>query len=549
MDRNDYNIDDILSEVKKRKEQAEAPETEPAAETEETVEANEVPEAQEIPEAQEVVQAEEPAEEAAEEIEAEEPVEPKEAVEEEAPAEAEEPEMVNLMELAEAEDGEPELNISEEGEQNAPVPAAPVRRHEKTKTKKALTAVIIALVVLILGAAAVFAVTANGWLNEIMNNSKDDSGTTATTTQWQGMKKLVENFDPIQETEATELSSLEDMIKTWYYNGSPCSSTHVLNVLLIGEDTRGKKILDEGTRADSAIIVSVNVDTGKVTLTSILRDSWAYWETEKGNEETGQFGKINGAMSLGDVKVYKRTIEQLYKIKLDGHAIVNFDSFEYIVNALGGVTLELTEAEINEINNHPGTYGNVKIEKKFEGKKGKQKVNGKQALAYCRIRHIDSDGARADRQKTCLIKIFEQTKGASTAKLIKVIKQLIPYVKTSFGKNDIIKMATYAISEGWLDYDVETCNIPEMNLKGGTFRPDFGGQWIWRADFPADAYMMQKRIYGKSCITLAHVRVDTKTIRQAGFFADGARATTDTYINDNYGEESTLPPTTEEDEQ
>ena len=61
--------------------------------------------------------------------------------------------------------------------------------------------------------------------------------------------------------------------------------------------------------------------------------------------------------------------------------------------------------------------------------------------------------------------------------------------------------------------------------------------------------MLQKRIYGKSCITLAHERVDTKTVRQAGFFADGARATDATYTNEGYGEESTLPPTTDEDEQ
>ena len=453
--------------------------------------------------------------------------------------------MVNLMELAE-EEGKEDFNLYEEEPEEE---AAKSRKKKKSKTKKILTAIIAMLLVLIIAAGAVFAITANDWINDIVKQSQDEENPTATTEQWQGMKKLVENFDPIQETEATELSSLEDMIKTWYYNGTPCSSTHVLNVLLIGEDTRGKNILDEGTRADSSIIVSINVDTGKITLTSILRDSWAYWETEKGNEESGQFGKINGAMSLGDVKTYKRSIEQLYKIKLDGHAIVNFSSFKSIVDALGGVELELTQAEITEINSHPKTYGDVWITKKFEGDKGVQKLNGRQALAYCRIRHIDSDGARADRQKTCLIKIFEQAKGASTTRLLKVIKKLIPYIKTSFGKNEIIKMSTYALSEGWVDYDVETTNIPEMNLKGGTFKPDFGGQWIWRADFPADAYMLQKRIYGKTSVTLAHVRVDTKTVRQKGFFKDGARATTETYVNDNYGEESTLPPTTKEDEQ
>ena len=544
LDKNNYNIDDILSEVKKRK----------AAETAPKAEAEPVPEEASAPEA-------EPTPEPAQEVTPEPATEPTPEPTPEAEPEPKEPEMVNLFELAEKDEPvfeEEEPEVAEEPDRTVPedelVPETPSEAQPKpakkkkkkkpmSKTQKILTAIIVALVTMIVAAAAVLAFTANDWINEIINNSQDQEAPTATTEEWQGMKTLVESFDPIKETEATEIASLEDMIKTWYHNGTPCSSTHVLNVLLIGEDTRGKNILDEGTRADSAIIASVNIDTGEIVLTSILRDSWAYWETEAGKESTGQFGKINGAMSLGDINCYKRTIEQLYKIKLDGHAIVNFDSFETIVNELGGVTLELTEAEINEINNHPGTYGKVKIKKKFEGKKGEQKLNGKQALAYCRIRHIDSDNARADRQKICLIKIFEQTKEASKPKLLKIIKDLIPYVKTSFGKNEIIKIARYAFSKGWLDYDVITTNVPEMHLKGGNFKPEYGGQWIWKPDYPADAYMVQKRIYGKSSITLARVRVDTKKVKQTGIYEDGARATTDTYVNEKYKEDSTVPTT------
>ena len=550
--KDNYNIDDILSEVKKRKAEEISGHTEPEP-VEEKVET-------EAPKEEEVSQPE--PEEAAAEPNPETVNEP----EPEQPEAKEDTGMVNLFELAQADEvpteQEPEkdFKISEEKEVDRTVPPeemGPVAEEEpkkkpkkkKSKTTKILTAVIAALIVLLIAAIAVFAVTANGWINEIINNSKEDETPTATTEEWQGMKKLVESFDPIKETEATELASLEDMIKTWYHNGTPCSSSHVLNVLLIGEDTRGKNILDEGTRADSAIIASVNVDTGEIILTSILRDAWGYWETEPGKEETGQFGKINGAMSLGDINTYKRTIEQLYKIKLDGHAIVNFTSFKAIVNALGGVEIEITADEIKEINSNPKTYGDVWITRKFEGEKGVQKLNGRQALAYCRIRHIDSDGARADRQKTCLMQIIKKAKKASTPTRLKIIKQLIPYVKTSFGKNEIIKIARYAFSEGWLDYDMVTTNVPEMNLKGGNFRPEYGGQWIWKPDYPADAYMVQKRIYGKSSITLAKLRVDTKTVKQTGIYADGARATTATKTNTHYEEDTTVPTTKKEKEE
>ncbi len=410
------------------------------------------------------------------------------------------------------------------------------------KKKNVMRGLIVLLCLLLVALVAAFGI-ANNMINDLVNNNKDNTVAT-TETMWTGMDTLEESFEPINEKEATELASLQDMIRDWYYNGTPCKSTHVLNVLLIGEDTRGKEILDEGTRADSAIIVSVNIDTKVITLTSILRDAWAYWETEKGNAETGQFGKINGAMSTGDINAYIRCLENLYKIQIDNYAIVNFDSFESIVDELGGVTLELTQAEINEINNHQSRYGHVTIEKAFEGNKGEQKLNGKQALAYCRIRKLDSDNMRADRQKTCLIQIFNQTKNASTVKLLKIIKTLIPYVKTSFGKSEIIKIAKYAFTQGWLDFDTYMQNMPEQNLKGGTYY----GQWVWRPDYPADAYYLQSIIYGKSNITLARVRPDTAKCPERGFYSEGSSAMYTTITNNHYGEVTVVETTTKKDD-
>lgn len=318
-----------------------------------------------------------------------------------------------------------------------------------------------------------------------------------------------------------------------------------MNVLLVGEDTRGDEILDEGTRADSAIIVSVNIDTKQIHMTSVLRDTWAYWETKEGDESTGQFGKINGAMSTGDINTYISCIEHLYKITIDDYVIVNFSSFEDIVDSLGGVTLELTSREINEINNHQKRYGNVTIEKTFEGNSGKIKLDGKQALAYCRIRKIDSDNMRADRQKTCLMEIFNQTKDASNTKLLKVATSLIPYVKTGFSKSEILQIGKYAFSQGWLGYDFKTKNVPEsrINLKGAGGNFKFAGAWIWKCDYPQDAYNLQMWIYGKSNITLAKNRVDFIKCAETGFYKQGASAVSSSAVitNNHYGEVTTLP--------
>lgn len=542
----DYNIDDILSEVKKRREENEKElraQVEPEAPAEsEPVEITEEKEDSEIEEKAQTVAEEEPeeAELTLEELPVEEESEPEE---EAAPAkEAEEAEeMTNLLELAEEEPAakEQETDIMAEAQEQP--------QKDKAKHRKTLKIVIALLLVLIIAFGGIAAWVINGKLNGLVENSSNEP--TMSETEWSGMKTLDEDFTPIQETEATELASLEDMVRTWYYNGTPCSSSHVLNVMLIGEDTRDEEISEEDTRADAAILASVNVDTKQIVLTSVLRDSWSYYETEPGDESTGHFGKLNEALSLGGLSAYLNAVEKLYKVDIDGYAIVNFDSFETIIDTLygdEGITLELTSKEINEINNNPDTYGDVYIEKTFEGSSGEIQLTGEQALAYCRIRHIDSDGARADRQKTTIMKIFSDFKDAGNTKLFSLVNQLLPYAKTSFGKNEMLKIAKYALSQGWTNFDFKTQNYPEYRVTGGIYS-DYNNLWIWKSDFPADAYYMQTRIYGKSSITLASLRVDTQKVRRKGFFKEGASATTATIRNEHYGEVTTMPPDEEEE--
>ncbi|MGN0527822.1 MAG: LCP family protein [Eubacterium sp.] len=544
MEKDEYSIDDILSELKERREKEanlngkSEDFTLPDAERNENAEEAQDGGENQQEEAFNIMEysAEAPDDEkndAVTDSENSHAEEPDADEKEQEPAEENDGNMVNLLELSEKEE-QPQEDEDKKDEKKS------------KKSRKTLKAIIAALVVLIV-AAIVFAVLyANNALKNITNTDPEQS--IVTESQWTGMDKLVENFEPIQETEATQIGSLQDMIQTWYYNGVPCSSSHVLNVLLIGEDTRGEEILDDDTRADAAIIASVNIDTKKITLTSILRDTYSYWETEKGNEQTGQFGKINGAMSTGDINSYINCVESLYKIDIDNYVIVNFDSFESIIDTLGGVTLELTDAEINEINNHKKRYGDVTIEKTYEGTSGKVKLNGKQALAYCRIRKLDSDNMRADRQKTCLIEVFNQVQDASTVQLLKVVNTLIPYVKTGFSKNDIIKIAKYAFAQGWLDYDTQMNTIPAARINEKGAGGIYYGAWCWKSDFPQDAYNLQMLLYGKSSITLAQTRVDVINCEETGFYKDTGSCVSSTLYNEHYGELTTLESTTKEEE-
>lgn len=375
-------------------------------------------------------------------------------------------------------------------------------KFSKTKKGKAIISIIVILLVMIV-AAGVFAIFyANNMLNKVTDDNK--GGTDYEMgTYYNGMDFLKEDFPTIEEASAGDVYSYKEYLKQWYQNGDPVSSTHVLNILLIGEDTRDEKITDT-SRADSAIIASINVDTKEIHLTSVLRDLYVYFEVDG----KGQYGKINAAASMGGMKCYINTIERYYKIAINNYAVVNFNSFPKIIDALGGVPIKITSAEINEINNHPRVYGNVTIKQTFDGTEGTMKLNGKQALAYCRIRHIDSDGARANRQKTVLNALLNKVKKSGTVDTVKTVNQLAGYVYTGYNKKELISIGNTALRDGWLDYEMKTKNVvPAVeNCKGGSSFSAAPGNWIWLADIPKDAYELQMEIYGKSNIKLSENR-------------------------------------------
>lgn len=378
------------------------------------------------------------------------------------------------------------------------------KKWRKTTAGKICISLILVLVIAIVGTGGYAVWYVNDMLNNITNQGEDTPST--TTDEWTGMDEFVESFDTISES--AYAASYRDMVKKWYYNGEPVSSSNVLNVMLIGEDTRGDNIQDSGTRADSAIIGSINTNTGEIVLTSILRDAYVYYETTPGDESTGRYGKINGAMAFGGVDCYINAVERMFKVNIDNYVIVNFTSFQKIIDSLGGVTITMTNSEIREINNHPKTYGNVTI----NGEAGDILLSGEQALAYCRIRHLDSDNVRADRQKTVLLQLFKKASSSSKMKLAELATTLMPYVKTGFSKKEVLSIGQYALSHGWISYKTVTYTVPtnETNTdgtalttcKGGTYY----GEWIWKVDCPLASQILHKKIYGKTSINLAENR-------------------------------------------
>ena len=255
----EYNIDDILSEVKKRREENERSLREKQESTAQETEEQTADEPQELSviiekaEKGEDGEDEEKAEDVALEKD-EQSVAQEQEAEQSQEAQVEEKVVEHNAQDEDEKDGFVDLNKieqellqkSEEAAESGDNP-----KKEKKKMKKGKKAFIIILCILL---AVLIAAGIGGYLyiDEILDRiAPDSSSSEQTEDTWTGMEAGILSFDPIDETDASQISSLKDMIKQWYYNGSPCSASHVLNILLVGEDGYDP---NEESRADSAII-------------------------------------------------------------------------------------------------------------------------------------------------------------------------------------------------------------------------------------------------------------------------------------------------------
>ena len=189
----------------------------------------------------------------------------------------------------------------------------------------------------------------------------------------------------------------------------------IINILLIGQDRRPG---EESGRSDTMILCSFRPKDKTLTLTSFLRDLYV---------EIPGHGKnrINAAFRFGGKELLQKTLQQNFSIFVDGTVLVDFDQFAAVVDALGGITLELREDEAREINRIVGS----------SLEPGSQLLRGDMALTYSRIRKLDADGdfSRTDRQRKVLSAILRQVKQADMKDLKVLGKQLLPHLDTDIG--------------------------------------------------------------------------------------------------------------------
>lgn len=331
----------------------------------------------------------------------------------------------------------PEELLSEKLEEVTPIEAE--QQKKKKRWPRILLIVlccVLALVLLLLIIAAVFVFR---WLNMI--NRTDGYLEPMSSSEMEAF--LQDNTDPSDPDFTGEVLDPDDV--TWETVPEIQQSDHVVNILLIGSDTR---TTGARARTDSMILCTFNKENKTLTMTSFMRDMYVQIPGYQDN-------RINAAFVFGGIQLLNKTIEKNFGIQIDGNFVIEFDGFEDVIDTIGGVEITLTQAEANYMN----TYGEPTSKMKGSFVAGTTRLAGVDALTYARMRKIDSDFNRTQRQRTVMLAAYEQCKDLSLTQLYRLLDKVLPLMTTDMSNSEIMGYAA-DILPIMSELKIETQRIP-----------------------------------------------------------------------------------------
>lgn len=200
-------------------------------------------------------------------------------------------------------------------------------------------------------------------------------------------------------------------------------------LLIIGVDTEDDS---QAGRSDAIILAQINPITGDVRLLSFLRDLYV---SVPGHGKT----RLNAAYFYGGTPLLMKTLEKNFGVSADRAVAVNFSLMADLVDQVGGVELDITEAERKQLNDILQRYNRsagVGVNSGLVSQSGLVRLGGKQTLSFSRIRKIDSDFQRASRQQRVLTALLGQLRQQSKLKLLKLAIQNLPHLETDLTLSD-----------------------------------------------------------------------------------------------------------------
>lgn len=268
---------------------------------------------------------------------------------------------------------------------------------------------LITVLCVILAVLLVFAAGAYIWLDSLLSNI-DREGNDVTI----GTDELASMVDP---TDTNPVIGQAEAIPT---------GKNVINILLVGQDRREG---EARMHSDSMILCTINKTTKTLTMTSFMRDMWVYIPDHY-NE------RINVPYMIGGFDLLNATLDYNFGVKADYNVEIDFAGFMSAIDLIGGIDIELTEAEASYLNRR----GNWDIEENqnWQLTEGVNHLTGSQALAYSRIRAIGDDFGRTNRQRIVLNELLNKAKAMSATELYDLVKAVIPLMYTDMTNPQIM---------------------------------------------------------------------------------------------------------------
>ncbi|MDO4329010.1 MAG: LCP family protein [Lachnospiraceae bacterium] len=207
------------------------------------------------------------------------------------------------------------------------------------------------------------------------------------------------------------------------------------NIAVFGVDSRDSN-LGKGALADVQMLASINKKTGEIRLVSVFRDTYVQINDE------GDFHKINEAYFKGGYPQALDTLKRNLDITVDDYATFNWKAVADAINILGGIDLEITDKEFAYINSFiTETVESTGVYSQHLQSAGMNHLDGVQAVAYCRLRLMDTDFNRTERQRKVVFLALEKAKQADFNTLKTIAGTVIPEISTSIGIEDVIPLA------------------------------------------------------------------------------------------------------------
>lgn len=260
---------------------------------------------------------------------------------------------------------------------------------------------------------------------------------------------------------------------------------NVINILILGTDERTKQF-SVNARSDAMILVSINKEANTVKLVSLERGMGV---PILEGQYAGNYDILTHIFRYGGADLVVKTVREVLKVDVDHYVRFNFYAVKEIVDILGGIDMELTALEAVTLNYILAENATTSSQKSLV--EGMNHLDGGMTLAFARLRSIDSDWQRIERQRKVIIAAVDALKGSGMTELNNLIDECLPMIQTNLTKLEIAELMLYA--PNLLNASFDQMTIPVQGTYGGA--TGLNGQGMFAPDYELNSQILYDFLY------------------------------------------------------